>query len=513
MKRQCMILVLVGAFLLSSCSPGSGIPMQTETSTTLPPAANAYVAPIGDAALEYTAKTVLYLPRHDSTRLVALTVDVNHSAARPDAESITRALLNFEGNGIASRVGGNVQLSLYGANPVEISNGVATVNLAASALQLYGRAYYIACQAIANTLTELKDIHAVNILVMDKPIGLDIASTLPTGTLSRSVGEDIGAVYEQLLSQRVASGEDAASKRLSSTVTLYFPLSGVDGIMSEARNISFDSQRTPDMIRQILSEMALGSQSLSNAPSLPLLADLLTEPPIVAEPNDGSGKQVTLRFAYNFDDMLQTYQVSRASCMAALCYTLSTFLPNMAGLTVYIGDERVNELTLGNGDVLSFPEAIQRRADYALFLMDHCTLYFASENHLVAVQRAVYFSQVHNPRALILELAKGPQASDHHENLEAVFPTEVLHDADILGISLNDNTLLVNFSKSFQQLGTDLTPQQDRLLAYALVNTLFCNDRVEKVRFFIIGDVPTSFSGEIYWQGDFYQNLGLVVQP
>ena len=69
-------------------------------------------------------------------------------------ESLVRALLNHSGTSTAAALGGNVKLALYGANPVEVSRNAATVNLAASALQLNRGALYIAFQAIANTLTE-----------------------------------------------------------------------------------------------------------------------------------------------------------------------------------------------------------------------------------------------------------------------------------------------------------------------------------------------------------------------
>lgn len=76
---------------------------------------------------------------------------------------------------------------------------------------------------IANTLTTLPEIEWVNFLVVDRPVGLDIANTLPMGAFSATTAQDIGAAYEQLLSRRVDSGSDASLKPLTSNVTLYFP--------------------------------------------------------------------------------------------------------------------------------------------------------------------------------------------------------------------------------------------------------------------------------------------------
>lgn len=514
-KTLGLLWLLAGCLGLSGCT--GGIPLQEETpTTTLPPSAVQYVAPIGDASLEYTAEATLFLPRHDSSRLLAITENVVFSATRPQAESVVRALLTHEGNGMVTPVGGNVRLSLYGANPVEVSRDVVTVNLAASALQLDRKAFYLACQAISDTLTRLTDIHYVNLLVMDRQIGLDIASTLPTGTFSRSVGEDIGAVYEQALSQRVSANESAATKQLTSMATLYFPLQGHDGVMPEVRSITFGSQQPSSMVQRLLQELSTGPQQLTGSPALPLLADLLTAAPTVGNAPDGGGQVITLRFSSTFDDMLSAFQLTRANCMASLCYTLTTFIPDAIGLCVYIGDELVQSVPLSGlsptQPAILFSNGVQRRAEYSTFLLNHCTLYFANDakQTLVSVQRAVPYYQTTNPRALLLELAKGPQPQDSRQDTAPIMETGAISDSDMLGFSLSGNTLLVNFATTFGLLGKDISPQEDRLLAYGLVNTLSALPRIQRVCFFVSGDLPMDFTGEIYWAGDFYKNFGLM---
>jgi len=510
-KRGALGCLLCSAVLaLTGC--GGGVPLRDETETTLPPATVTETAPIGDAALEYTADRTLFLPRYDGTSLISLTDAVSCSAARLDEESVIRALLAHDGTGVADSLGGDVQLSLYGANPVEVSGNVATVNLAASALQLDRKTLYLCGQAMANTLTEFSNIHYVNILVMDKQIGLDLASTLPTGALARSVVSDVGAAYEQALSQRVDTGEDPANKRLNATVALYFPLSAVNGVMSEARNISFSSQAPADMVTRLLEELAEGPVTVSGSPTLPLLAGLLTAAPEVTEAAEGGGKLVTLRFDSTMDDMLATAGVSRASCMCSLCYTLCTFLPNVTGITAYIGNERVDHVMLGATTGLLFDEGVQRRADYAQLLMDDCTLYLANGEGtaLEAVRRPVPFYQRTNPRVLLLELFSGPSAEDGAQGTQAVLPAELMTDADILGLALNGDTLLVNLSSVFGNAGEGMTAQQDRLLAYAMVNTLLSDGRASRVCFFVNGETPSDLTGEIYWAGYFYRNLGFV---
>ena len=143
MKRKpLMLLALLCALCALLCACSNELPAsQAAPELTLPPALQSYVAPIGDAALEYTADATLFLPRHSGERLISFTGPVSFSASRPPAESLVRTLLNHSGTDSAASLGGNTQLSLYGANPVEVSCNVATVNLAASALQVSRRAH------------------------------------------------------------------------------------------------------------------------------------------------------------------------------------------------------------------------------------------------------------------------------------------------------------------------------------------------------------------------------------
>ena len=278
MKRKPMALMaLLCALCVLLCACSTRPPTaQVAPELTLPPALQSYVAPIGDAALEYTADATLFLPRHSGDRLTSFTSPVTFSAARPPAESLVRALLNHSGTDTAASLGGSTQLFLYGANPVEVSCNVATVNLAASALQISRSKLYLAFQAIANTLTELSSIDYVNFLVVDRAVGLDTANTLPMGTFSRSLGEDVGTVYEQRLTRRVAVTEDAAQKPLSTNATLYFPLKGAPGVLSEARTCAFSNQLIPDMTVTLLRELGKGPlQNGINSPALPLLSDML----------------------------------------------------------------------------------------------------------------------------------------------------------------------------------------------------------------------------------------------
>ncbi|MBR2925306.1 MAG: GerMN domain-containing protein [Clostridia bacterium] len=504
-RCRLLAILLCCCLCISSCTakmPES----DTEPTITLPPIQQPYAAPIGDAALEYAASATLYLPRYDSNLLSAFQTEVTYSAARPDAESLVRALLNQPDTGTLSSLGKGVKLSLYGVNPVEQSRNVVTVNLGASALQLDRKDLYIACQAITNTITELPDIDYVNFLVVDRAIGLDVANTLPLGTFSRSVGMDIGNNYDQLMLRRIDVTQSASDKPLSSDVTLYFPIAHTAGVLSEVRNCSFSNQIMEDMIVTLLHEMALGSQEGIPTPSLPLLADLLIKKPVVKETEE-SGKLIVLEFAYNLDEMLSANQISRASCLASLCYTLCTYFPGISGIQVSIGDTPVDTVMLGEQleSSVSFPNQVQKRSDYATLLCDFCQLSLIDTDgtKLITINRPVPYYQARHPRLLLQELAKGPKPYDDYIQTNPVMVENTITDASIIGLAITDKTLLVNLSSTFEDAFQESDGQKERLLVYAMVNTLCQRSRVEMVHFFVNGKPFEGFTGEIFWETSF----------
>lgn len=519
-KRALLCLLLCLSVALCSCAGGS-IPVIEETASpvTLPPITDTFEPPVGDAQLSYSGDATMYLIHKDAARLVSVTRQVEFSAAKRRAESLARALLACEGDGVAQPLGGSVKLQLYGANPVEISRDVATVNLSASALQLDSKDYYMVCQAIANTLTEISDIHYVNVQVVDKQMGLDIASSLATGCFQRSVGTDVGARYEQIVTQRVMAGQSEEEKRLSAVVTLYFPLTGGDGVMCESRSVTFENQRASDMVSELIRQLSLGSGEIYGAPPLKGLDGMLNGAPIVGDMRDTGGRVVTLRFNEELDDWLNENGISRASLIASLCYTVTSFLPNVSGVVTFIGEELVDGVklnkALGNAfpaEAMLFEAGLCQRRQFSGFLMDDCTLYFADpsgEDRLIRTKRPVPYHQAASPRYLLLQLMRGPVSFDTTAGAP-LFTGSRLIDADIMGLALSGSTLLVNLSDRFQGLGADMTPEKERLLAYALTNTLLENGAAVKARYYQSGKEPLSLTGEISWAGDFIPIKGLV---
>ncbi len=514
-KRGICILLAAFCLALAGCQPSVPVIAGEGTGTvaTLPPPELKYDPPIGDAGLEYDTMATLFLPRADGVRLIAQQVQVKMPIGRHGAETVLRELLNHPGNALVQPLSKTAKLALAGANPVEISRDVATVNLSTAANQLEPRELYTVCQAIANTLTEFTDIKYVNVLVSGVQVGLDISARLPMGTLQRRTGEDLNALWEQADAQRVPLSEDLSARRLSTMVTLYYPAKLGTGILPEVRNVSFEGQTPVQLVRGLLQELSRRAEYLGNVPAMPDLVGLLSDTPTVSE-TSGGGRKVTLHFSSDLNEKLSENGLTRSICMASLTYTLTTFLPNVTWVEVYIGDQLIDTITPSSiylpGDPIAFARGLQQRGDYGAFLLGYCRLYFASEGgKLTAVNRPVPYFQAKNPRYLLLELNKGPRAYDSVNGLAAVFPPGP-QDADLLGIGFIDHTMLVHMSDAFKTAASSLSGGQERQMIYAIVNTLCENSVVSKVRFYVAGGQPETLAGEIYLPGEFLPAPGLV---
>lgn len=81
-------------------------------------------------------------------------------------------------------------------------------------------------------------------------------------------------------------------------------------------------------------------------------------------------------------------------------------------------------------------------------------------------------------------------------------PAGAIQDTDILGLALSEGTMLVNFAPSFENVGAGMDETQERLLVYAMVNTLCAGTKADSVCFFRGGAQFDGFSGKIYWRRD-----------
>lgn len=504
MRRMlCWLLCLCCLVGLSGCTTPAVSPA---VSATLPPAASLYEAPVGDDGMRYSATVALYLPSRDGTRLLARyqTLELTHS--RSPAETVVRALLAHPGDQDVMPLGGGVNLTLYGTNPVEVSGGVCTVNLASSALQLEHERFYTVCMGLASTLCQLDGILHVNVLVADLPVGLDVAGYLPTGAVTAHPGEDLTVLWDQMAARATPLGQSVSEMPLTATVTLYFPLEG-GGFMPETRNLTFAGQTPAQLASGVLTAMSVGAQYLTGACTMPDLNALLSSPPESSALADGS-RLITLNFVGDFTSRLALVGIDPASMMGAIVYTLTTLIPSVSSVRIVSGGVTYSGVSGEKTGSLTFPEGNQRRSHYAAALMEQVNVYLATGGRLKAVVRAVPCREADDPRTLMALLLAGPTTAERAAGLSPVLP-EGLGGEDVLGMGMSGDTLLLNLSERFGQRIMEQT-MNEQLLCYAMVTTLCEAGALRRVRFFFAGDMMEHLGGTLYWGGEFLLNRVLI---
>ncbi len=526
-KKLAMIAILIlCAFTLSACQSAffddSG--HQKGQPVALPKVSLPYEAPIGNVRLNQTTTVAFYLPNKDRSKLVAINQEVSLPVNRHGAEAVLRALLAHPGNETTVPLSPHTALALSDYFPVEISRDVATVNLTQSALELSSNELFIVSQAITNTLSAFTDISYVNILVMGKQIGLDTVNTLPMGTLQEQIGFNLVTQWEQIESRKVSGNEPLSKKRLSLPVTLYFPVESL-GIIPEVRNTTFPGQEASQLILILLEELSKGSNFLENSPKMPDLANFLLEEPVIEALKSTSGQKIILRFSDALYKEIIDTNNQFSSIIASLNYTLTTFIPNISGLELYIGDKSTEPLlTLTPQSPyisvaeISFPEGLQRRSDFTSFLMGYATLYFPEQakqgeaSSLVRVMRPIPYYETKDPSYLLTQLISGPQYYDSRKDTQPFFSLPIEFSmAYIRGVSYENRTLLIHFASNFfDQLPQALSPQMEGLFVYSMVNTLCENPSIDGICFYVDALQPETFVGSLYLPGTFYPNFGLI---
>ena len=496
MKKRLHALVCLAlcAILLTGCTADTTVlPAQT-----LPPAAPGPEAPIGDAGLQYEVIVPLYLPSLDGQSLLTFYETLTISRDQHPAETILRSLLVHPGNSRVRALGGAVTLTLAGSTPVEVSGSVCTVNLSASALQLSGQDLYTVALAIAATLCELEDIQYVNLLVAGTPVAMDVGGYLPLGSLTAQLGQELPVLWEQLSARRTPVGELPTATPLTATATLYFPLADGSGIVAEPRRISFPGQHPQQLMTALLEALSNGADLIPNAADMPDLNALLIFAPEITALESG-GRRATLHFTSDVLDRLRAAGCDPACTFAAITTTLTTFVPSLQQVCVLVGNGALTSLySEGLGSML-FPGALQNRADFAHALMGQATLYVPGGNALAPRVTALPYRSAANPRSLLLLMASPDVAA---------IPAG-LTDADVLGLAVEDGTLLVNFSARYAEVICQSEMDQ-RLVAYSMVNTLCERLNVRRVRFTFGGEAVQSLGSSLVWSGEFLYNPALI---
>lgn len=299
-------------------------------------------------------------------------------------------------------------------------------------------------------------------------------------------------LWEQLSSRRTPVGELASSTPLTATATLYFPLADGSGIVAELRRIAFPGQHPQQQVIALLEALSNGADSLTGAATMPDYAAMQLFLPEVTELESG-GKRVTLYLCADAKTRIAAAGCDPACYFAAVTTTLTTFVPSLQQVCVLLGDGALTSLNgTGLGSML-FPGALLTRQDFAHARRRQTVVYFPDGAQLMRVVLSFPYRSASSPRALLLAMAE-----------QGAIPPG-LTDADILGLAVQEGTLLINLSQRYGDILRDSGWDQ-RLVAYAMVNTLGTLLNVRRVRFYFGSEEVENLGGTLVWRGEFYVN-------
>ncbi|NLC32730.1 MAG: GerMN domain-containing protein [Clostridiales bacterium] len=506
-----LIALLLSLCFLSACS--RSVPMSENSFITLPPAENRFTAPRGDTAREYAQTVSLYLPSVSNNLLINVPEKILIPADQHPAEATVRKLLSFSGSETANPLFSEANIQLQNIQEgIEISGSIATVNLSANAMLLPKFDLFTLKRAITNTLLQWQDIKTVNVLVAGIEPGTDPAGSSPSGSMQSIRNEDVQAVWDSLSTRW--SSEKNQSIRFSSLCTIYFPASFGRGILSEARTVSFPGQAYQQLAGSLLEAMSAGAQILSQTPPMPDLNALLAEP-IKLEENDTGDFVINFHFLQEANETFVNAGIPRSVMMAAITYTMCTFIPKLQGVKIQIGNELIEGIVPSAiyekaGEKIIFTDSVLRRSDFSSFLLSDCELYFANHSgYLKLTRRPIPYRLAFNRRYIIEQLMQGPQVYDSVPDLLSIFP-QGIHDQDLIALDKEGSTVLVNFTDNLILSSQKMSSQQERLMVYGIVNTLCSTRATHRVRFYINGAQHESFAGSVYLPGEFLMNPEII---
>lgn len=501
--RRLTPLLAALALLLGGCA--EGVQERPMADLSQRPMAADENAPVQDEGEQRSGTVMLYFLSESGTALVPVPRGVTAQSGESLAGAALRALLDGPYTGEAETWGVQwPEMSVSGGvQRLERSGSVATVDLPARVRELPQEQIFFVRQAVTNTLTEFTEISYVNVLIGGREEGLDLGASVPVGTMNRTSDLDVAAQYSLLNAQRQGG---VGFTRLT---TLYLPSADGQMLLPQVRSVTFAKNTPIEVLYTMLGELGGASADSLTHGSVPAPMSCLEEMPEIVRTEDGAYRAIELRFGAGLDEALEEAGLTRGIYLAMLTDTLMGIVPGVEGVQVFIGEERVTELSAAqtpDGTAVVLEGALATRDAFGALIGAPCTLYAGTEDgRLRRVRRVIAQSGQDDPRARLVRL----MALSQEEGVFAL--PEGLGGEDVLAVASDGEEIRVNLSARFARALESLSEQQARVAVYAMVNTLTEGRGAQRVRFYFEGSQLESEPGGLEMRGAFARNPGMVV--
>lgn len=485
MKRRInhgVIVIMTLALLFSGCAVN-------------PPAPSASASPLpnwNDGRMPVTLKAPLYFLSEDGTHFAIMTKEIQAQEDQTRTEALLWALIEGPSSSYKPILPVNTQVEW-----VEESTGIINVFLSGDFPGFTPEEYLIAKTAIADTLIDAEGADSVNVYINGvQPDYMGI----PTGP-ARRYTEDISSLLNGYAAMGEAAQEDGTIK---STAILYFRDESGQYLIPQEVPVDYN---TSDNISTIIQAMIKGPKTGSNLKAvLPL--DLTTlEPPVLVENLDGTRTAVL-----NFSGLPilsdAASQVAEVLPYAALCCSITGNLPNVRDIIIKLNGKAVTGVP--GADFL--PDGRIQRELFHELTGNHITLYFPDKDFksLITVKRCVPQRLAMDPSTRISELMRGPLEAEN-ENAWPVFPNGVTL-ADLAGVQITGNTVVVNFSYDFKRKCEGLSAAGENMLIFSIVNSMTEMVGIRRVQFIFDGKIYATLAGHINTETPLMRNPGLIMK-
>ncbi len=476
----------------------------------LPDIQIAYASPIKDSIEERVMPAVLHYLNQNGSNLRTGVMDVVVRSSENEAQALLRTLLAEKVPDGLQPAAPGVALDKDTDRPVVVASGVATVSLTSAARVLSPKAFFAARMAITNTLTELNDIIAVNVLIEGREPGTDLHGNYPSGTMYRQATGDVDTLWRQLEVQQ----EQVTRQGLAKAMTIYAPAPGGTLMVPRVRNMTFSSVEPTALIADTLAEMGAGGLQVAGAPGIPAMLDYLMGQPELLPGEDGKGQLIRLTFLPTLEQALRQTGLSKGLLCAMLTQTLVRFVPDVRGLQIRLGTELIEILAVEetpDGQSMEFDGGVMLPAHFDKLVGASCRvpLPTADAQRLVWVGRVLPLEKIASPRARLDALFLGPTDLEKQQGLSAAAP-ENTSETDLQAIQLIDDVALVRLSARMAKRCEEMSAEQVRNLVYAIVDTLTEMRHVRRVAFFVEERQQPSIGGVLEMRGFFLRNPGIT---